>query len=470
MAPERYTKRPFIAAVAGLGALSLAVGSLGVELGRLDVVMVLLLMGIAAVAQRLPVFLFRSSAISMAFAATIAAYVLYGPGLALWVNLASAAVSAFTPRRKPLEKVLFNTGNLTLSAYLAGLTYAALAGILPPQDIVGVILAVTTSAAVYFAVNSALTAQVIALTTGSSVVGIWRENYAWMVVNYLATAVNGASLAIGYQTVGLLGVLTFMLPLAIAWYSFKLYMAKSQEVRARNDELNAANVELKLTNNRLGESHLSIVSALVGALEAKDRHTHGHSAATMFHAVAVARRLGLSEREIAEVQLGALFHDIGKIGIPESLLRKPDKLTPSEWTEIKRHPVIGANLLANVPALKNLQPIVLAHHERYDGTGYPNGLRGDQIPISAQVISVADAYQAMTSNRPYRPAMTRKQAVDELRLAAGTQFNPLVVETFFATLDERRSRGATEDPADEPIHGSIYQQAAEAVQAASRIA
>ncbi len=453
----------FIATVVGLGAASLVLGTFGIDVASVDPLMFVLLFAVSATAQRLPVFLFRSSAISVAFAATIAAYVLYGAGVALWVNLGSAAVSAFTPRRKPLHKVLFNTGNLTLAAYLAGLTYSYVSSMFP-HEIVGTVLSVTVSGAAYFAVNSLVTAEVISLTTGTRLMSVWRENYAWMVVNYLATAINGASLAIAYQAMGLLGAATFLLPLVIAWYSFRLYMSKSQEVRQRNDDLQTANVELKHANSRLEESHLSIVGALVGALEAKDRYTHGHSASTMFHAIAVARRLGLGEAELAEVQLGALFHDIGKIGIPETLLSKPSQLTTEEWTDVKKHPLIGANLLANVPALKKVQPIILAHHERFDGTGYPNGLRGDQIPLPAQIIAVADAFQAMTSTRPYRPAMTRQQALDELRSAAGTQFSPLVVDAFIATLDQRRSLEGDHEHAP----GFVYQQAVEAVQVANR--
>src|SRR5204862_5620646 len=148
----------------------------------------------------------------------------------------------------------------------------------------------------------------------------------------------------------------------------------------------------------------------------------GHSAATMYHSVAVARKLGLGQDEIAAVQLGALFHDIGKIGIPDGILRKPERLTDEEWIEMRLHPLIGANLLAHVPNLERVRPIVLAHHERYDGTGYPQGLREDQIPLASQIIAVVDAYQAVAAERPYRGALPRADALRELRANAGTQF------------------------------------------------
>ncbi|MGH2450626.1 MAG: HD-GYP domain-containing protein [Candidatus Limnocylindria bacterium] len=455
----------YVGAVALVGLACLAVASLAVDVRKLDPLMFLLLVAIAGLAQRLPVMLFRSGAVSVAFAATIAAYVLYGPGAALWVNLASVAVNAFTPRPKPFQKIAFNFGALTASAFLAAMAYQVVGGQVPPGAIPQTVLAVAVSAGVYFLANSFLTSSVIAISERAPVSAVWKLNYSWMAVNYLATAVNGASIALAYQALEIFGVVTFLLPLGVAWYSFKLYMAKSTEVRARNDELQSVNQILQRTNDRLEESHLSVIGALVGALEAKDHHTHGHSAATMYHAVAVARKLRLGEDEIAAVQLGALFHDIGKIGIPETILRKPDRLTDAEWTEMKAHPVIGANLLAHVPTLEKVRPIVLAHHERYDGTGYPNGLRGEQIPLAAQIIAVADAFEAMTASRPYRPALTPKQAMRELRAAAGTQFNPLVVESFITKVVEER-RKAARGTRVEHEHMHVYKQAVQAVKVA----
>jgi len=155
----------------------------------------------------------------------------------------------------------------------------------------------------------------------------------------------------------------------------------------------------------------------------------------MQHALAVAKSLGLGPDEIAAVNLGTLFHDIGKIGIPEHILQKPTALTDAEWAEMKTHPVIGANLIGEVPNLERIRPIVLAHHEHYDGTGYPNGLKGDEIPLAAQIISVADTYEAMTSTRPYRPALCHADAVAELRRVAGSQLNPIVVEAFIRQIE-----------------------------------
>ncbi len=463
--PRTNLPTAYISGVATVGAVLIAWSTLSLGTAVADPITVVLLALLAGGAQRMPVFLFRSSAVSVAFAATIAAYVLYGTPIAIFVNLASAAVNAVTPKRKPFEKIAFNTGALTISAFVASTTYQLVGGHVPPGAIVPTILAVAVSSLVYFAVNSALTTAVISLTTGQRFVEIYRENYVWMVVNWLATGVNGAALALAYQSLQLFGAAAFIMPLGVAWYSFKLYMAKSKELRKRNDELETLNRTLETTNVRLEESHLSVIGALVGALEAKDKYTQGHSTATMFHAVSLARRFGLPEEDIASIQLAALFHDIGKIGIPEQILCKAGPLTPTEWEEMKEHTTIGANLLAHVPTLERVRPIVEAHHERYDGAGYPGGLHGDEIPFAAQIITVADSFHAMTSTRAYRAAMSRAAALAELKRCAGTQFNPVIVDAFVELMEDE-ARGVR-DP--DRGQGHVFERAAEAAVVHQRV-
>ena len=458
----------YVVSVAITGLAALVVASSTQRTDVLDPVMLAMLVALACLAQRVPVFLFRSSAISVSFAAVIAAYVLYGTGVGVWVSLAQALVNSITPRRKPLRKVAFNFGSFALSAYAAGELYRTTGGMTPPTAIAPTLIAVTISAAVYFLVNTTLTAIAIAMSEGQSVVAVWRTNYSWMPVNFGATAVQGAALALAYQALGIFGVFVFTVPLGVAWFSFRLYMAKSTEVRQRNEELSTVNELLRQTNDRLEQSHVSVIGALIGALEAKESHLSGHAATTMHYSVEVGRKLGLGADEIAAIKLGALFHDVGKIGVPESLLSKPAELTDKEWVEMKAHPTIGASLLGNVPMLDRIRPLVLAHHENFDGTGYPHGLKGGEIPLAAQIISVADAYDAMTSERPYRVALRSKQALRELRANAGTQFNPVVVEAFIQVVIEERRRVARGKPTiDSHEHAHVYEQALEAVKVAS---
>jgi len=152
----------------------------------------------------------------------------------------------------------------------------------------------------------------------------------------------------------------------------------------------------------------------------------------MRYATETARRLGLDATTVAAVQLGALCHDIGEIRIPESILRKPADLTREEWDIVRQHPVLGAKVIQQVTALQEVVPAILHHHERFDGQGYPGKLQGQKIPLSAQIVAVVAAFQAMTSDRPYRPARSTEQALSELRRNTGTQFNAEVVEAFVA--------------------------------------
>ena len=447
--------RSYVFVVAAVGALCVAQAARTTSFGQVDPLMFGVLIVLAAVTQRMPVFLFRSSAISVSFAAVIASYVLYGTGVAVAVSLFQAGVNAFTPRRKPVVKATFNAGSLATSAFVGGEIFRLVA---PERaDILATCIAVTLSALGYFLVNTSLTAGVIALSEGQSVLRVWRTNYAWMPVNFLATAAQGAALALASQALGIFGVLVFTLPLGVAWYSFRLYMSKSSEVHRQNAELQSVNDMLRRTNDRLEESHLSVIGALLGALEAKGNARAAQAAQTMALAVAVAERLQLAPDETAAVKLGALFHDIGTIGVPEAVLRKPSALDPHEWQEVRAHATIGANLLSNVPMLEQVRPIVLSHHERYDGTGYPQGLREDQIPLAAQIIAVADAYGAMNAERPYRSAFSAQDAMRELRANAGTQFNPVVVEAFIASLEKKSQ------PIDAANSAQIFQQALEAV-------
>jgi HD domain-containing protein/MASE9 protein len=450
----------YIWTVVAVGAACLVAASLAVKVTTLDPLMFVLLLGLAAAAQRNPIMLFRSSAISMSFAIKVASYVLFGIGVALWVNVVVAAVNAFTPKPKPVRKAAFNFGQLSISTTLAATTYGLLGGKTSPTDLTSTVLAVAVSAAVYFLANSTLTAAVIALTSDAKFLAVWRQNFSWMPVNYLATAVNGAALALAYQALGVFGAAVFVLPLGVAWYSFKLYVSRSNETRVENAKLNELNRLFEQSNSRLAEAHISIVGALLGSLEAKSSTGTAHLAATIYRSVAVAKRLGLDHLSVEAVQLGALFHDLGKIAISDAILQKPERLSDEEWSEIRAHPIIGASLLAQMPELDHIRPLILAHHERFDGRGYPNGLKGDAIPRAAQIIAIADAYEAMTTLRPYRRAVMPDAAVAELRACAGTQFDPVVVEAFVAELNLA--------PSSELDHLTVYQRAVDAVRFTAR--
>jgi response regulator RpfG family c-di-GMP phosphodiesterase len=200
----------------------------------------------------------------------------------------------------------------------------------------------------------------------------------------------------------------------------------------------ASQASISLENVRLyhniRENYIKTIRAFAVAVEVKDLYTHGHSEKVKEYAVRIAKQLGLPHHEIERIQYAGLLHDIGKIGISEAILNKPGKLTAQEFQEIKKHPEMGAKIIADVPFLKTLVPLVLHHHEFFGGGGYPANLSGADIPFGARILSVSDAYEAMTSNRPYRNSMSQEEALSILENAKGMQFDPTIVDAFTAIM------------------------------------
>lgn len=180
----------------------------------------------------------------------------------------------------------------------------------------------------------------------------------------------------------------------------------------------------------------STVRSLSQALEAKDEYTSGHAHRVAYFSIILAQELGLKPKEVENVELSALLHDIGKIGVPEDILTKPAKVTDEEYEEIKKHPVHGFKILEPMEQLEDVLPGIMHHHERWDGKGYPDGLKGEEIPVTARIVCVADAFDAMTSTRPYRKALPDEEGLKRLKEAAGTQFDPKVVEALCKAYDK----------------------------------
>jgi len=176
--------------------------------------------------------------------------------------------------------------------------------------------------------------------------------------------------------------------------------------------------------------NFEMVMALSQALDARDKYTAGHSRRVMEYSVGIARHLKLSENDIYDLKMSALLHDIGKIGVPDAILHKETKMSEKEFSVIKKHPEIGSNILKAIGTFKNLVPVVYHHHERYDGRGYPNGIYGEQIPLNARIIAIADSFDAMTSTRTYRKALKIENALLEIELNGGKQFDPSISNIF----------------------------------------
>ena len=187
----------------------------------------------------------------------------------------------------------------------------------------------------------------------------------------------------------------------------------------------------------LVQEELQEMMALARSVEEKDEATQGHCSRIERLALHTGERLGLSGDQLITLSYAAYLHDVGKVKVPDEILNKPSSLTDEEWKEMRKHPDYGAEMLKEKDFLREAAEIVRSHHERYDGTGYPRGLRGEEIPIEARIIAVVDAYDAMTSDRPYRPAMSKEEALEELKKNAGTQFDPRVVNAFLLVVSHR---------------------------------
>ena len=219
----------------------------------------------------------------------------------------------------------------------------------------------------------------------------------------------------------------------------------------------------------LEDSYESTLGALVTALDLRDNETQGHSLRVVEYAVLVGEAMGLEPEELTWVRRGAILHDVGKIGIPDAILRKPGKLTDEEWLTMRQHPEMGYRMLKHIKFLEPALDIVLSHQERFDGKGYPNGKRGEEIPLGARIFAVVDTFDAMTSDRPYRKALSIEAACDEIRRCTGTQFDPRVAEAFLAIPADKwraireRVHREVEDTAEQLRRSFLSGQAGESV-------
>lgn len=203
----------------------------------------------------------------------------------------------------------------------------------------------------------------------------------------------------------------------------------------------AVSIENTQLYDRLQDTYLGAIGSLAAAIEARDPYTVGHSARVTQYAVAIAEGMGLTAEKVDEIRLAGLLHDLGKIGVPDSILNKPGRLSDEEYSAIKMHPTLSMKIIEPMPQLGHLIPIIYHHHERYDGDGYVDGKAGDKIPLGARIIAVADSYEAMTSDRPYRTALSREEAIAEIRRNSGSQFDPAVVEVFLNLLEKTAGSG-----------------------------
>jgi HD domain len=436
-------------------AVALAVASLAATVstavlwgvGRWDAVAVLAVVGYAAEAR--PIRISTRVELSGSLIPLAMAAILFGPAAAAVVGLASM----LSDRRGPIERYAIYSCGRALAGACAGVGAMAV-----PASLGGGLGHLFAAAAAAAAPATAVEFSVASLTMWmrhrTAPAELWRLARMHAAVTVGLCAPVAALFAYAYRGSGIWVLAFFAIPVAADRAAFGMHAPKQQLIVA----LEQANAELEAANSHLRRINMSFAEALVKAIDGRDAYTAGHSKAVAEYSRDIAGELGLPREEVARIHLCGLVHDIGKIGVRAEVLEKQAALDDGEWDEMRRHSAIGEAILLEVPGYADMAEVVRSHHERWDGRGYPDNLVGEQIPILARIIAVADSYNAMTSDRPYRRAMTPERAIEQLVLGKGSQYEVGPVDAFLRVLarapDWYRCGYFVVDDEDEPARGA----------------
>jgi len=348
---------------------------------------------------------------------------------AILIGVASVLAQVLIrPRANPTwEQVLF-------SALSIPLPIAAADGVLrihPLQtlDPTGC-LALVSASMVYFLINTSIVAGIIGWTTRQHPVVVWKENFIWTSPQYLVGGTLAGALHLIDKLVHWQGLLLAGPPLYLVYRSYSLYLGRVDEQQKHIAEM--------------AQLHWRTIEALALAIEAKDDTTAAHLKRVQIYAVEMAKELQLSDAEVKAVEAAALLHDIGKLAVPEYIISKPGRLTPEEFDKMKIHPIVGAEILERVSFPYPVVPMVRSHHEKFDGTGYPDGLRGEEIPIGARILSAVDCLDALASDRQYRRAVPLEKAMEMVVEESGKAFDPKIVELLLLRYKSLEAKARTE--------------------------
>jgi diguanylate cyclase (GGDEF)-like protein/putative nucleotidyltransferase with HDIG domain len=427
----------YVAVVVAAGAGCLIAAALQLHLQHAGLFAILLGLAVVTSTAKIELPLGRSqSNLSLSHAVNFWALFALGPADATCIATVSAWAQC-TLRvggRNALHRIVFSIASLTVTVWVAGLPLALLSG----PDASSFATLVRTAAVVapfYFFINTALVAGAIALSTRQPAARVWQRNFVWSAPSYLAGAAL-AAIATAASARGWFGWLALLaVPLYLVFRSYHTVVARLREEQDQT--------------HRAMEVQLATIEALALAIEAKAGCTPEHIRSIQQYAATLAEAVGLSDGEVQAVRTAALLHDVGNMAVPEHILSKPEALTPEEFERVKIHPRVGAEILRNVPFGAPVSELVLCHHERWDGLGYPAGLRGEDIPVGARILAIADCYSTLQADRPYRPARSEEASIAVLREHAGTAFDPTLVEMLLARL-----YGSTPALTDAPIQGA----------------
>jgi putative nucleotidyltransferase with HDIG domain len=362
------------------------------------------------------------ASISVADTFFITCAVLFGPGAATAaIATDSLLMSLLRLRQRSQQRIVFNTVAPAISMFFAAHAFFRLAGVAPltqsNASITGLTLPLLVLALLYFGFNCGLVAVAVALESGEPMVAVWRKHFLWLAIGYLASASVAFCLVLLMQQSSLVAVAAVLPLLGVFHLTLRASFGRLDDARRHLHAM-----------DRL---YLSTIETLAMAIDAKDDVTHSHVRRVQTLAMALAREMGISdESELKALEAAALLHDTGKLGVPEHILNKPGGLTEAEFDKMKLHVDIGADILSLVGFPFPVVPIVRCHHENWDGSGYPNRISGEAIPIGARILSVVDCFDALTSDRPYRKRLSDEAAIEILRERSGRMYDPTVVETF----------------------------------------
>ena len=349
--------------------------------------------------------------------------------------------------QRSLHRVAFNASAPAIATWTAAQVFATLAGANYRIDGALTALWLLTSLAAFgalaYGLNTGLVATAVGLERRAPIAMVWRQHFSGLWLNYFG-GVFGGMLLMLLARLHTLDVIILLMPLPVI-----LYMAFKHAVGRTQDQLSHL--------GKVNRVYVAAIEALAQAVDAKDQVTHDHVRRVQSRSVDLARSLGVNDdAEVQAIKAASLLHDIGKLAIPEHILNKPGRLTPAEYEIMKRHAPIGADILQVIDFPYPVAPIVRHHHENWDGTGYPDGLAGEDIPIGARIIAVVDCFDALTSDRPYRPRLDDAAALQILAERKATMYDPRVVDAFFAC----HGMDAVEDPDPVPLVASELSQSA----------
>lgn len=373
------------------------------------------------------------STMSVSYAVDFASLLLLGPNETMLVAVTSAwSQCTFRMKQKnPLYRTLFSMACLAITVQASGFAYEVLGGVpgSMAHDVPGIARPLVAAATMYFIFNTSLIAVAVSLATKQPFIAVWNQNFLWSAPSYFVGAGAAAIATWAVMTSGVWLAALTAAPLYLTYRTYKVYLGRIDDERRHVEEM--------------ADLHLATIEALALAIDAKDQTAQSHIRRVQVYATSIARGLGMSDTEIQGVKTAALLHDIGKLAVPEHILSKPGPLTQEEFQKIRVHPQVGAEIISAVPFPYPVAPLILSHHERWDGKGYPQGLKGEEIPLGARILSVVDYYDALTSDRPYHKAMTHEAALALLQQEAGRALDPAVVQMFVKMAAEMEAVAGT---------------------------